>query len=579
MKLSQEEKFENLNEWQGLLKNLDDLGFPFKKYTCFNADKNYSVVGTGGFGYVLDAYQRNGKADDKYVIKIEGLLKEYDYERFSEEIETQKRIGLDYVVNIRSAISLKVWKDEENNIVKLQKITDYGCEDLVDLGDIPPKNDDAKELHFALMEKLIPVCTSEQGGYFKRLATPDKDEYFKYAYDTGKAIAAIHKANIIHEDIKPTNVFYDEKNKHYKIGDFGIAQFTEDGSGKESEYRSGTYSAPEKHEKHDNTADIYSYGIMIKTLPSLKECFPELAEMTEKMCHDIADYRYQSMEEILDDLEAIVVDDSLAYKRSDFFPMVVLGTASMMIGAYTHKLSFSYDRPFILGKLDYIFLILVVSRFLWYKHLKKASSKDNENKGDAFDWKQKDFHFTFFASLSNLVIYALGIASIIVSGFSWWKVIIMFMVFISTENYAGICALLVLTVNFGYITVLRGVFDVSLSDSIRWVPVLFFSLGVSFLLQCAVLKLRDIKILNMYYGQRVTYWFIVMLFYLAHAGYGWMLYKGGNGIVASTLREYLPQLVNFTIDSKIYIVGIWGGLVGFVFFIKEKCEGYFMNRA
>ena len=39
------------------------------------------------------------------------------------------------------------------------------------------------------------------------------------------AIAAIHKANIIHQDINPRNILFNQKTEELKVIDFGIATF------------------------------------------------------------------------------------------------------------------------------------------------------------------------------------------------------------------------------------------------------------------------------------------------------------------------------------------------------------------
>lgn len=80
----------------------------------------------------------------------------------------------------------------------------------------------------------------------------------------------LHNNKIIHRDIKPENIFYDEVDKLFVIGDFGIAHFDSEEFGKEAETKTkerlGNYkfSAPEQsngdNSKVSYTADIFSLG-------------------------------------------------------------------------------------------------------------------------------------------------------------------------------------------------------------------------------------------------------------------------------------------------------------------------------
>ena len=85
----------------------------------------------------------------------------------------------------------------------------------------------------------------------------------------------IHKANIIHRDLTPENIFINQNNK-IKIGDFGVSKqlntnnkYAKTDTGKEH------YKAPEiiKNEKYDIRCDIYSLGCIIYELFTLNEYY------------------------------------------------------------------------------------------------------------------------------------------------------------------------------------------------------------------------------------------------------------------------------------------------------------------
>jgi len=85
------------------------------------------------------------------------------------------------------------------------------------------------------------------------------------------ALAAIHRAGILHRDLKPDNIFLTKKNggELPKLLDFGIAKFMQDGEGLTREGMTmGTpeYMAPEQiltSGKPGPQADLYSLGMML----------------------------------------------------------------------------------------------------------------------------------------------------------------------------------------------------------------------------------------------------------------------------------------------------------------------------
>lgn len=79
----------------------------------------------------------------------------------------------------------------------------------------------------------------------------------------------LHTSHIIHRDIKPQNIFHDEKADAYVIGDLGIAHFNAEVFAKEAKTKSSDrmanylFSAPEQADSRNKitaAADIYSLG-------------------------------------------------------------------------------------------------------------------------------------------------------------------------------------------------------------------------------------------------------------------------------------------------------------------------------
>lgn len=97
----------------------------------------------------------------------------------------------------------------------------------------------------------------------------DRLQTLQLGLDICTALISCEQLNIIHRDIKLSNIFYSERGG-YKLGDFGISRTMDSIHEKISMSSAGTvqYIAPEVYfgYKYDNTADIYSLGIALYIL-------------------------------------------------------------------------------------------------------------------------------------------------------------------------------------------------------------------------------------------------------------------------------------------------------------------------
>ncbi|MEY3459137.1 MAG: Serine/threonine-protein kinase PrkC, partial [Planctomycetota bacterium] len=155
------------------------------------------------------------------------------------------------------------------------------------------------------------------------------------------ALKASGKAGIVHRDIKPENILVNKKGE-VKVADFGLAQL-----GKSSESDSGgqtrgvtmgtpLYMSPEqvRGRELDPRSDIYSFGVTCYQLlsgdtpfrgvtavqiamqhlknppPPLHEKNPSVPKILCRMVHRMMDkrrsLRYQSAEEVLEDLKTLI---------------------------------------------------------------------------------------------------------------------------------------------------------------------------------------------------------------------------------------------------------------------------------
>lgn len=188
------------------------------------------------------------------------------------------------------------------------------------------------------MELLTPLQAYQQE---QGMAEAD---VYRLGIQMAKALMLLEKRNIIHRDIKPENIFVNSFGD-FKVGDFGIARVYDKVCDNLSKKGTENYMAPEIYcgGDYDNRVDIYSLGLVMyrglnkNRLPfypldvSYKEAdrqqaladrlngqkemlfpalaSPEMGRIILKMCAYYPEDRYQSAQELLQDLEAVNISD------------------------------------------------------------------------------------------------------------------------------------------------------------------------------------------------------------------------------------------------------------------------------
>ena len=182
--------------------------------------------------------------------------------------------------------------------------------------------------------------------------TMGEEDVVQLAKNLCSALTVCEEIGIIHRDIKPANVFVSEVGsfRQFKLGDFGVARTIEKTTGGLSKKGTERYMAPEvyKGEEYGKTVDIYSLGLMLysfmnhnrlpfyppypetityesrtqalvrrmrgEKMPAPDDASPEFAKIILRACAYEPGQRYQSAQEMLNDLGRL---NSSAFREED----------------------------------------------------------------------------------------------------------------------------------------------------------------------------------------------------------------------------------------------------------------------
>ncbi len=148
---------------------------------------------------------------------------------------------------------------------------------------------------------------------------PNASQRRQVAEELLDALAYCHKKQIVHQDLKPSNILITHDGDHVKIIDFGLSDSHEWAILKEPAFTKA-YAAPEQlaGEEVDNRTDIYAFGIIFRQM------FPKRYGCIIRKClQPQRDKRYSSAESILNDIR-------LADNRRKRMPVVAIALAILI---------------------------------------------------------------------------------------------------------------------------------------------------------------------------------------------------------------------------------------------------------
>lgn len=266
-------------------------------------------IGTGGMASVFKA--KDNLLNRFVAIKV-----------LKDNLEGEEQVVSNFIREAQSSASLV-----HNNIVS---VYDVGEED---------------GMNYMVME-LVDGITLKQ--YIRENGALPWQEACDYAIQIGQGISEAHAKNIIHRDIKPQNIIMTQ-DKTLKVTDFGIAK----AAAADTTIVGGTalgsvhYISPEQARGGytDARSDIYSLGIVLYEMLTGKVPFDgdtpvsvalmhlekepidvkcvnmdiptDLAYVTMKAIEKEQKNRYSNVQEMLNDLHAVLAEEPLPSKEDE----------------------------------------------------------------------------------------------------------------------------------------------------------------------------------------------------------------------------------------------------------------------
>ena len=455
----------NEEKIEELLISLEKKEYLFPEYELYREDAHICLLGKGGYSRVYEMYNKINP-QLRYAMKIIGFEKHtVTSKQFHETVRIQRLLDKEAknVVRIIDVKELVLYFDESGNLSRVHPTTDERW------------SEDGFFLQFVLMEKLEEIIVKDKYNNAS-LTIPDlnEQEVVKFAFQIGSVLHVAHVNHILHRDIKLENIFIDEENGCYKLGDFGISKYVEDGYAETVVYTDG-YGAPEIErcfgEVYDATADIYSFGITLYLLlnnlkfpgsegyyanviqydsqyifPAPVNAGPDMVRIIRKMCMYEPEDRYQSVAEVLMDLQHVAEKMNTQNDGEDIF------VYDFATETYKETVKNKNERKKVAGRIqrkkeeqldnkiynkDCVFYLFGLS--ILFTFLIAGLEQNTQFVSDWSFWilpfavlieavllRIKEFHFIFGAITVGVIIYSMCVLGITVP-----HVLLLLSVFVS----------------------------------------------------------------------------------------------------------------------------------------------------
>lgn len=226
-----------------------------------------SEIGRGGMGIVYLARQKSlGRHVALKVLSKSLADSPQQVERFHQEAEAAAGLHHTNIVPVYG-----VGQQDDFHYYAMQWIDGIGLDQVIaQLAEDPQRAPVNQREEMSTVRKRFSDSGSLQhGSYFRNVA--------RIAADIADALAYAHQHNVLHRDVKPSNILLDKSGDPW-ITDFGLAKLADDRGLTQTGELIGTlrYMAPEQFEGNvDQRSDVYSLGLTLYELLTLKPAFPE----------------------------------------------------------------------------------------------------------------------------------------------------------------------------------------------------------------------------------------------------------------------------------------------------------------
>ncbi len=309
-------------EIEEILNQLECIGFGDSQaqYKFHKENDNLCLLGAGASSFVYEMYDV-ANPDRHYAVKVLGFGDKQldpDFVKYTVQLQYDLSEQSDNILRVIDLWTMKVILDENKAVKRVIGIDEEDFDDIEGI-----------ILQLVFMEKLDGIISKDKYGNVCLLRDDlnSEDGVIDFAKQIGRAIFTVHNNSILHRDIKLENIFWDKKLELYKLGDFGVARYVDDGNAETVLFTDG-YGAPEIEKRlqdyYNASADIYSFGITLYLLlnnlrfpgsdtyhsivaqyekdfvvPAPEHASEKMAKIIRKMCSYRAQDRYQSVEEVL----------------------------------------------------------------------------------------------------------------------------------------------------------------------------------------------------------------------------------------------------------------------------------------
>lgn len=543
---------------------LDREGCIFPGFEIVKLNNQPKLLGVGGFSSVYEMFCFE-RPESKYVLKVMGFENRVvTSENFRNTVSLQHLLSeqTPYICRLIYAREVRIVLDENGN---LTEITDVEGERW---------DEDGIHLQFILMEQLEDIISKNRFGKIEllRKRLEREEEVVEFALQVGQALYQAHVRDVLHRDVKLENVFWDEVAGCYKLGDFGIAKYVAGGNAETVVYTDG-YGAPEIERRlydcYNATADIYSFGITLYLLlndfkfpgsegyyvnavqyspefvfPAPVHASEGMTRIVRKMCQYYQEYRYQSMAEVLMDLNEFK-DRGKAVDQSEDAELPDFETET-----YKEEKISNDEQP----------------KAKCHELTGRAKRKEDERIYNELYNESNTWHFVGITLILTLIMRSMQADTSVINTWQFW--ILPFMLLLETillrvkEFY----------IIFGVITLAIGIyFGVEIGTSVPYVtmmiglltgiPVVTGACVVSTVIWTVLITTEKLQWLDFIGDHDLSWMLIVIVLFMLHH---YILLR-----INFKKTTYLRAQIGVFIFDKIYLVM---AVAGIILLILEKCN-------